>query len=107
MTAAELDELKSYREYEAAQKRRAAEKEKQAKAAAAKSVEDQLKARAAAAKATEDQLKAKIRKITPEVIKTMTKDEVLGLVNYDIFHHLDRKQQDALMMRHLESRTSR
>lgn len=93
MTAAEEAELKSYREYEAAQKRRAEEKKKQDKAAAAK--------------ATEDQFKAKARKITPDVIKTMTKDEVLGLVNDDTYRYLDRKQKDALMMRNLEIRAGR
>ena len=93
MTAAEEAELKSYREYEAAQKRRAAEKKKQDKAAAAKAVEDQFKAKA--------------RKITPDVIKTMTKDEVLGLVNDDTYRYLDRKQKDALMMRNLEIRAGR
>ena len=93
MTAAEEAELKSYREYEAAQKRRAEEKKNQDKAAAAK--------------ATEDQFKAKARKITPDVIKTMTKDEVLGLVNDDTYRYLDRKQKDALMMRNLEIRAGR
>lgn len=93
MTAAEEAELKSYREYEAAQKRRAEEKKKQDKAAAAKAVEDRLKAKA--------------RKITPDVIKTMTKDEVLGLVNDDTYRYLDRKQKDALMMRNLEIRAGR
>ena len=93
MTVAEEAELKSYREYEAAQKRRAEEKKKQDKAAAAK--------------ATEDQFKAKARKITPDVIKTMTKDEVLGLVNNDTYRYLDRKQKDALMMRGLEIRAGR
>ena len=93
MTVAEEAELKSYREYEAAQKRRAEEKKKQDKAAAAK--------------ATEDQFKAKARKITPDVIKTMTKDEVLGLVNDDTYRYLDRKQKDALMMRNLEIRAGR
>ena len=93
MTAAEEAELKSYREYEAAQKRRAEEKKKQDKAAAAKAVEDQFKAKA--------------RKITPDVIKTMTKDEVLGLVNDDTYRYLDRKQKDALMMRNLEIRAGR
>lgn len=93
MTAAEEAELKSYREYEAAQKRRAAEKKKQDKAVAAKAVEDQFKAKA--------------RKITPDVIKTMTKDEVLGLVNDDTYRYLDRKQKDALMMRNLEIRAGR
>ena len=93
MTAAEEAELKSYREYEAAQKRRAEEKKKQDKAAAAK--------------ATEDQFKAKARKITPDVIKTMSKDEVLGLVNNDTYRYLDRKQKDALMMRGLEIRAGR
>ena len=93
MTAAEEAELKSYREYEAAQKRRAAEKKKQDKAAAAKAVEDQFKAKA--------------QKITPDVIKTMTKDEVLGLVNDDTYRYLDRKQKDALMMRNLEIRAGR
>ena len=93
MTAAEEAELKSYREYEAAQKRRAAEKKKQDKAAAAKAVEDQFKAKAG--------------KITPDVIKTMTKDEVLGLVNDDTYRYLDRKQKDALMMRNLEIRAGR
>lgn len=93
MTAAEEAELKSYREYEAAQKRRAEEKKEQDKAAAAK--------------ATEDQLKAKALKITPDVIKTMTKDEVLGLVNNDTYRYLDRKQKDALVMRNLEIRAGR
>ena len=93
MTAAEEAELKSYREYEAAQKRRAAEKKNQDKAAAAKAIEDQFKAKA--------------RKITPDVIKTMTKDEVLGLVNDDTYRYLDRKQKDALMMRNLEIRAGR
>ena len=93
MTAAEEAELKSYREYEAAQKRRAEEKKKQDKDAAAK--------------ATEDQFKAKARKITPDVIKTMSKDEVLGLVNNDTYRYLDRKQKDALMMRGLEIRAGR
>ena len=93
MTAAEEAELKSYREYEAAQQRRAAEKKKQDKAAAAKAIEDQFKAKA--------------RKITPDVIKTMTKDEVLGLVNDDTYRYLDRKQKDALMMRNLEIRAGR
>ena len=93
MTAAEEAELKSYREYEAAQKRRAEEKKEQDKVAAAK--------------ATEDQLKAKAQKITPDVIKTMTKDEVLGLVNNDTYRYLDRKQKDALVMRNLEIRAGR
>ena len=93
MTAAEEAELKSYKEYEAAQKRRAAEKKDQDKAAAAKAIEDQFKAKA--------------QKITPDVIKTMTKDEVLGLVNNDTFRYLDRKQKDALVMRNLEIRAGR
>ena len=93
MTAAEEAELKSYKEYEAAQKRRAAEKKEQDKAAAAKAVEDQFKAKA--------------QKITPDVIKTMTNDEVLALVNDDTFRYLDRKQKNALVMRNLEIRAGR
>lgn len=93
MTAAEEAEFKSHREYVAAQKRRAEEKKKQDEAAAAKAIEDQFKAKA--------------RKITPDVIKTMTKDEVLGLVNDDTFRYLDRKQKDALIMRNLEIRAGR
>lgn len=92
MTAAEEAELKSYKEYEAAQQRRAAEKKTQDKAAAAKAIEDQFKAKA--------------QKIT-DVIKTMTKDEVLGLVNDDTFRYLDRKQKAALVMRNLEIRAGR
>lgn len=93
MTAAEEAELKSYREYEAARQRRAAEKKQQDKAAAAKAVEDQFKAKA--------------RKITPDVIKTMTKDEVLGLVNDDTYRYLDQKQKGALVMRNLEIRAGK
>ena len=93
MTAAEEAELKSYREYTAARERRAEEKKKQDKDAAAKAIEDQFKAKA--------------QKITPDVIKTMSKDEVLGLVNNDTFRYLDRKQKDALIMRNLEIRAGR
>ena len=48
-----------------------------------------------------------IAKITPDMIKTMTKDEVLGLINDDIYQYLDRKQKDAFMMRSLEIRVGR